>query len=632
MAPSPSNSNVTLPPATTGTGAVTPPEKTSWPARSPSPSAASWFASQATDAAGCPMTAAPAAVMATSPSTRTTHPSRRRSTSSSGRRAPRAPEQARVHRLVGARGQRAEVEGTGTGVVGDDVGEGELEALVAGVEDVDGTEHDLGGGEDRGHRGRCLDVPGEEEGDLGLHPRVDEPVQLHGIAVGRDHPARDAPVQRCVETHGLLFVAAGQPELVADEGLTGVQLGLHERLLSAVGGRHVDVGMVVADLGDPFPLAFGGDQDVGDALGVDHADPSFEKRTVTAPRWAYSARNTSPGCTGTILWTAPGSTMSPALSPSPRLPSVLASHATQRAGLPRIAAPAPVSSSSPFREMATPRRRRSRSATGRIRPPITNSPDDALSATVSTSLIFQSATRLSTTSTAGRTPAMASRATAALMPGPARSRDMTKASSASTRGCTSRDSWIRSPSSTSISSVRTPKSGSSTPSSCCIGFEVRPTLRPITRSPAAVRRSTLMVWIAYASSIARSAWRSVSGGTGLAARSASHSSSASSWCRAALGTPAASPPTIRKGNVRAAKFRAVGTAVRPWWEGRPAGYGRGPAAADARQEGLRPVQVHGPRGSTVVTRLAPGRESPAERWVRHFSIRVSEASRGMTRW
>src|SRR6185503_20211016 len=132
---------------------------------------------------------------------------------------------------------------------------------------------------------------------------------------------------------GLLLVAAGQAELVADEGLTGVELGLHERLLRAIRRRDVDVRVVVTDLRDALPLALRGDQDVGDALGVDrHEEPSFEKRTVTAPRWAYSARKTSPGCAGTILWTAPGSTMSPALMPSPRLPSLLASHATQAQG------------------------------------------------------------------------------------------------------------------------------------------------------------------------------------------------------------------------------------------------------------------------------------------------------------
>ena len=65
------------------------------------------------------------------------------------------------------------------------------------------------------------------------------------------------------------------------------------------------------------------------------------------------------------------------------------------------------------------------------------SPDDALSATVSTSLIFQSATRESTISTAGNAPAIARNADAVFAPGPSRSRSMMKAISASTRGCTS---------------------------------------------------------------------------------------------------------------------------------------------------------------------------------------------------
>jgi hypothetical protein len=44
--------------------------------------------------------------------------------------------------------------------------------------------------------------------------------------------------------------------------------------------------------------------------------------------------------------------------------------------------------------------------------------DDALSATVSTSLIFQSATRLSTISIAGSTPAIAASAVPVVTPGP----------------------------------------------------------------------------------------------------------------------------------------------------------------------------------------------------------------------
>jgi hypothetical protein len=89
-------------------------------------------------------------------------------------------------------------------------------------------------------------------------------------------------------------------------------------------------------------------------------------------------------------------------------------------------------------------------------PPVTIRPEEALSATVSTSLIRQSTTRLSTTSTAGRTPAIAASAFAVVTPGPASSRSMTNASSASTRGCTSRDRAISSPSSTTMSSRRTP--------------------------------------------------------------------------------------------------------------------------------------------------------------------------------
>ena len=115
---------------------------------------------------------------------------------------------------------------------------------------------------------------------------------------------------------------------------------------------------------------------------------------------------------------------------------------------------------------------------------------------MSTSLIFQSATRLSTISTAGSAPAIAASADAVVTPGPARSRSITKASSASTRGWTSRDSAIRSPSSTNISSVSTPKSGSFTPSRVCMGLLVRPTLRPMTFWPAATRRSMLIDWIA----------------------------------------------------------------------------------------------------------------------------------------
>src|SRR5882757_2086147 len=155
---------------------------------------------------------------------------------------------------------------------------------------------------------------------------MDEGVQPDRIAEGGDH-------------------AAGDPELVTQEGLAGVELRLDERPLGEIGGRDVELGMVVAELRDGFMFPLGGNKFVGDLGCPDHADSPvpFEKRTVTAPRWANSARNTSPGCTATIRCTAPGNTTSPALSPTPKVPSLFASHATQRAGFPSAAAPAPVS-------------------------------------------------------------------------------------------------------------------------------------------------------------------------------------------------------------------------------------------------------------------------------------------------
>ena len=119
---------------------------------------------------------------------------------------------------------------------------------------------------------------------------------------------------------------------------------------------------------------------------------------------------TSPGRTGTIRCIAPGSTRSPRRRPAPNPASVLASQATQRAGCPSTAAPAPLSIGVPLRENSTPSSRRSSSSSGVSRPPSTTRADDALSATVSASRIRQSTIRLSTTSMAGSAPAIAASA------------------------------------------------------------------------------------------------------------------------------------------------------------------------------------------------------------------------------
>jgi len=94
------------------------------------------------------MTAAPAAVMTTSPSTRTTAPSSRRS----GAR--------------GSAGDRTEVEGTGAGVVGDDVGERELEALVAKSSTSTAPKTASVAASTEEMVAGPLDVAGQQEGDL----------------------------------------------------------------------------------------------------------------------------------------------------------------------------------------------------------------------------------------------------------------------------------------------------------------------------------------------------------------------------------------------------------------------------------------------------------------------------------
>ena len=80
---------------------------------------------------------------------------------------------------------------------------------------------------------------------------------------------------------------------------------------------------------------------------------------------------------------------------------VSASQTAAFSGLPRQAAPAPTDTGSPRRSITMPQSARSSlaSATGRV--PSTNSPDEALSATVSAKRMSHWAMRLPTTSIAG---------------------------------------------------------------------------------------------------------------------------------------------------------------------------------------------------------------------------------------
>ena len=139
-------------------------------------------------------------------------------------------------------------------------------------------------------------------------------------------------------------------------------------------------------------------------------------------------------------------TRCPASSLAPISPSVLASQATTRTGSPSAAAPAPVSTRSPCRVSTIPISRGSMPSSGTTRLEIATAPLEARSATVSASLIRQSANRESTISTAAVIPAIARRASSTLTPGPASGEPSTKAISASIFGWMNADTGTESPS------------------------------------------------------------------------------------------------------------------------------------------------------------------------------------------
>ena len=138
---------------------------------------------------------------------------------------------------------------------------------------------------------------------------------------------------------------------------------------------------------------------------------------------------------------------------------MLASQATALTGEPCTAAPVEVLMTSPFFSSTMPASARS-SWRGLLRmPPSVSTPHEALSATVSWILIFQSLMRESTISKQGITQSVARSTSAAVTPGPIRSRLSTNATSASARGAIMVSVRIGSPSLNTIPEVICPKSG-----------------------------------------------------------------------------------------------------------------------------------------------------------------------------
>src|SRR5271170_5530694 len=191
---------------------------------------------------------------------------------------------------------------------------------------------------------------------------------------------------------------------------------------------------------------------LGQQVGADVARPDnrrdahcaslVAKRAVTRPRPANVAVSVSPGPTGTEAVTEPGRITCPASSSTPRAPTVLASQARAFSGEPSTAPLAPVPASSPFWYRLHPASRRSTADRVAGLLPSTTPPEEALSAMVSASPIFQSLIRESISSSAGSTKPTAATASAIVTPGPRSGLASTIAVSGSTRGCRNPDSGI----------------------------------------------------------------------------------------------------------------------------------------------------------------------------------------------
>src|SRR5208283_3688792 len=182
----------------------------------------------------------------------------------------------------------------------------------------------------------------------------------------------------------------------------------------------------------------------------------YTNRTPTVPSPWKEIRKQSPAFASTAAVRAPDRIISPSSSAIPNRPSLLASQATEAAGCPMTAAPAPVLTTSPFFSKTIPSSRRSTSSGEMSRDPTTNRALDALSAIVSASFIFQSRTLLSTISIEAITPSVALNTSAMVTPGPLSFLLSTNATSPSTLGSRSSLHDIGSPSRTSIWSNRCP--------------------------------------------------------------------------------------------------------------------------------------------------------------------------------
>ena len=126
--------------------------------------------------------------------------------------------------------------------------------------------------------------------------------------------------------------------------------------------------------------------------------------------------------------------MSPALSRTPKPSTLRANQATAVTGLPSTASLRPSATTSPLLVSTASILRMSTSLGDTRASPSTQPADDALSAMVSQSLIFQSLILVSISSMDGANAAVAASTSSSVQPAPGRSSARMKPTSTSTRG------------------------------------------------------------------------------------------------------------------------------------------------------------------------------------------------------
>src|SRR6185312_3238821 len=120
------------------------------------------------------------------------------------------------------------------------------------------------------------------------------------------------------------------------------------------------------------------------------SDSSYSNDKRTAPKPANSAMNSSPGRASIARVHDPGNTMSPLRSRTPKLSTLRDNHATDVTGFPSTASLRPSATTSPLQVSVASMLLTSMSTGDTRALPSTKPADDALSAMVSHSAIFQS--------------------------------------------------------------------------------------------------------------------------------------------------------------------------------------------------------------------------------------------------